>query len=759
MAVNNTLLIISPLMRQYFTDPDTLLPVVGTVTFYKTDKITLKNIFQQTGNPNDPFQVAPNPVTLDTAGAIPFLHYVYPYDEDDETTEELYYVEIRRDDNSLVFALDNFPENFVSGGADSGSTSLANRCPSYGFDNPVFANIYTESNENPIRDNWSNDIGQGVRPATGWTWILSDISDLSDFFYEAIAIPTGQITGNPIYLMNFKATSIVTQTRNDIRFRLCAANELEGQTINYNIFMQDNLSLLSSLPVYVESKTSGDLIQVGSFDIDASLSLRELSFTMPTLTVDSSIPNDPTYLLIRMPLNSTFDISMTATYCYIGDPASISRLPVPYGQSQVKQLFSELSGLLTNTDNNYLISDIPLVYKKGRLGAIQQTGRLFTASADINPELGDANRLDDTTLVRGDNLGNTLADRFLDISGLSPFGGNTFVFSSVIASAFDIETQVSSPSFSTWTSSNGDITIAEVSNPATPLSSVVDAGLARRLIVTFNNNFNANSQQNWDIKSTNDRSKFARGSGYVSNVINNVVGNYTQATTSIPSVVDFNVSSDVTIVTTDPGSGGSPAICTIEFAASGFTSPNLIFSKTNTISIPNTAYFLELYENYFAFNDQTYATTPLSPPYVLSFLVDGEGEQNVSSSIKTYVTNFDGSQINDGDYLAFALNETINGGEIYTITIVNVPTNGHLLSISTSNKTINLVYYDIAETKPNKPDENISTIFIEYEQTDTTDQVKQKTIDAIAQNTGSIPRSDDLNLASLSSELDYYVYI
>ncbi|MDX1428260.1 MAG: hypothetical protein R3206_10595, partial [Salegentibacter mishustinae] len=146
------------MIRQEFTDPTTLLPVVGYIKFFKTDKITIKNFYQQTGNPSTPFQVAPNPTNLDTAGGISFVPYLYPYDETDEDTEELYYIEVRRTaDDSLVFTFDNFPENFDQSGGNTTIENVINKCPSYGFDNPVMGTNYTEDNENPVQNPWNDD--------------------------------------------------------------------------------------------------------------------------------------------------------------------------------------------------------------------------------------------------------------------------------------------------------------------------------------------------------------------------------------------------------------------------------------------------------------------------------------------------------------------------------------------------------------------------------------------------------------------------
>ena len=115
MAINTDLLVILPLLGQFIQDSDTADPLLGTMAFFKTDKVTPKNIYEQTGDPFNPFQVAANPIQLNAAGGYVngsgniFVPYLYPFDEADNTTAELYYVEVERTDTSIAWAVDNFP--------------------------------------------------------------------------------------------------------------------------------------------------------------------------------------------------------------------------------------------------------------------------------------------------------------------------------------------------------------------------------------------------------------------------------------------------------------------------------------------------------------------------------------------------------------------------------------------------------------------------------------------------------------------------
>lgn len=772
MAIINSQLIISPVIRQYFIDPTTLLPVVGTIQFFKTDKITPKNVFQQTGNPLDPFEVAANPITLDTAGAIPFVLYLYPFDENDADVEELYYVEVRRIDTSLVFALDNFPENFVSSENGSIEDDLINKCPSFGFDNPILAATYTLANQNPLPVNWAVDITNGARVAQGWVWQLEDVSN-SEFYYDVTPIAAGSRPGNPINLLTLFSGNIQTQTQNMFGFRLGVANELEGTIINYQLDLQDNLSVLSTLNVFVfNGNSTTDLsaaVNVGTIPISSTLTLQTIEFTMPDLSGSLVDDNSPTWLLLGLPLTQQFSISMTSTYDYFGDNRTISRLPLSYGVSEGRQLTSLNAEELYVSEDNYLQSDLPLTQRKGRLDFLRKTGEIFLASSFYDPTQNGANLLNDRTLVRGDDIESTLTDRFLDNAHLAQFGGNTFIISNVIGSTFDIETQDTAPSFSVWTSTNGDITITETPiGGGIPLSSVINGGNNRQVDITFDNQFDAQAVSNYDTLSTNNPSFIDRGTGYVTNVMANMVGTFSNGQAfGFNVIVNYSIGSLVTITQTAPGSPSTNATCSVEFAVGGFSAASQIQSGTQffqaQLAQDEDPANVTVFTNYFAFIASSINGGLLQdpPPYAIGFNVDNQGE-SIKSSVKSIVVNITTAELIQPDKIAIALNKAINGGSSYKIDVVNVPTNGHLLSTSTSNKTINLVLNDTdtPPTPPLKPDPDISTLFVDYSSindspTDVSDKIQTK----IKGNTGSIPTFTDLGLSTPPVNLLYYVYI
>ena len=235
MAINFDLLIPLSTIGQFIIDELTANPIAGEVFFYEPDKVTLKNVYEQTGDPFNPFQVTQNPIQLNAAGGFVngsgniFIPYLYLFDETDNKTEQLYYVEVRRSDSSLDWALDNFGENYPLSGSPEEDTEVINLCPTYGFDLPVFNGFYTQTNEQPVRMNWvtSRDT-DGALIAQGWLWFNNGFDD-SDFFYEFEVIPIGTLPDvNPIFKLKLTQTTFGTPgTINFLAFAIGYGKEIK----------------------------------------------------------------------------------------------------------------------------------------------------------------------------------------------------------------------------------------------------------------------------------------------------------------------------------------------------------------------------------------------------------------------------------------------------------------------------------------------------------------------------------------------------
>ena len=142
MAIDFDKLFASPPIQYVFVDqtiPNTQsqLAAGAQVFFYKTDRITLKNIYIYSGDPMNPFIVAPNPQVTNAAGRLEQPIYLYPFDEAEmpPMTEELYTIEVFNSQNVMIDLIENWPLNPQSGGGAT-DEEFTNLAPAYAYDIP-----------------------------------------------------------------------------------------------------------------------------------------------------------------------------------------------------------------------------------------------------------------------------------------------------------------------------------------------------------------------------------------------------------------------------------------------------------------------------------------------------------------------------------------------------------------------------------------------------------------------------------------------
>ena len=125
MAINPTLLIAAPILQDYLVDKDTGMPLAGgVVTLYHDNaRSFFKNWYYQTGAPGAyTFIPLDNPLTLSSVGTIQdpngndVIPFFYPYDENNESTPDPYYITVYSSPflqpaSVLQFTRENFPYN------------------------------------------------------------------------------------------------------------------------------------------------------------------------------------------------------------------------------------------------------------------------------------------------------------------------------------------------------------------------------------------------------------------------------------------------------------------------------------------------------------------------------------------------------------------------------------------------------------------------------------------------------------------------
>lgn len=153
MPINTNLLVAAPMLQDYLVDKDTGMPLVnGIVSLYPDDQryTEYKNWYYQTGTPGAYTWIPlDNPMHLSSVGTIQdpngndVIPFYYPYDEDDQSIPQPYFVTVYSSDENgdpdvLQFTRENFP--FVP----SGSTGFTNpTLQNYIVNNGYWRNIGT----------------------------------------------------------------------------------------------------------------------------------------------------------------------------------------------------------------------------------------------------------------------------------------------------------------------------------------------------------------------------------------------------------------------------------------------------------------------------------------------------------------------------------------------------------------------------------------------------------------------------------------
>lgn len=400
LNINIKKLVRSPFLQDNIIDPDTREPAIGEVHYYKAGCDGCpKNIYIETGDPQNPYEAAPNPITLDSSGSIPYGYtFAYPFDENDESTQELYDVVVKRlSDNTEILRRNNWPPIIDAEKPDSGAISNLNICPNYEFHSIVDADLYATK---PVKKAFQT-------MAWGWYWFLEDSSKY-DLSYRATLLNQGSppdIEETPLNEMVIRFTN--SQGNSGYRhlgFYLGTYNAFQGKFIALSHYLA-NINATPSLNVFLVRYNKGlgtidSPINLGTLTIpSSSLTKVELTVKIPDITETGYISEDRAYIALSPPENIDCEFSITANWCQVvsseTSTASPSRLPM--GLSRAQAFFNEFDlNMATNgrvrdsfedNSNNLFQSDdgLALTVSDGERDAILKTGsiqQVLTISAD-----------------------------------------------------------------------------------------------------------------------------------------------------------------------------------------------------------------------------------------------------------------------------------------------------------------------------------------------------------------------------------------
>lgn len=765
MAIIDSQLVHQPQIEQKFLDPNTLGPVNGIVTFFKTDKTTLKNIYIETFDPENPFEVAENPQTLLVTGAFEQPIYYYFYDETDNTTEELYFIEVKDAASVVVLEVDNFVENFNSTVPEDDSGDLKNLCPSFGFDLPLLASFYNTSSPQFIQED-------ETQVALGWLWYKNAPTN-SDFYYSYEEIDSGTLDGNPHFEITLiVANSGVAQSINWIGFPIANSNTLDGDTINFQFYATDKSTVpVTTLEVALAIDGDWTPTDLVSTALTSSRVLYQATATMPDLSSQFTVDTAKIYLCIKLPLAQDFEISFTGTFAYLGDQETSPSIPFyDYGKSVASQLLPQFdTGIEGNANEDIADGALALAQYNGTINTRNSTGTIFIAP--ISKTFNYALQLANLTLVRDQFIiaPNILTNRFLDDGGnLSGLAGNSFVITNTVTSAFDVATISGSVSYSTWASQTTDITIVKsTASTSYGISSVLNGTL--QIDVTFDTNYVADTTAYNPSIPTGGGDLWEEGTtstykGPDAGAFISYIG--TMAATDPGNeewYMSFTNSSDITVTTTAPGTGGTPATVELLLTAGAFASAADIETVGATFRVGyDEQYSVIIYSNVLLYTDVAATELPAIPPFAIQFHVDSAGDI-IPVSNSNITVNIPTSSLGDGELIAALINDAINVAESYTVTVVDVPDNGDILNISTTDTDLNVIFYDTAQAKPANPDPDRLPIYVEFTTSDSTDTISKTLSSVLISDVGGIPTTGDLLnvnlLPDLPGELAYFVEV
>ena len=339
MPINPNLLIMAPVLQDLIVDKDSGLPLAnGIVSLYQdTQRQIFKNWYYQTGAPGGYLYVPlANPLHLSSAGTIQdpagndVIPFYYPYDENDQTIHQAYYITVYSVDSNgnpavLEFTRENFP--FVPSGVSPNAVNPTLK--NYILNNVYWRNIgtlNTSSVTNQIiapsqhEGYTSNSDIRFIKSATGATDSLS--------FLPMTATFSNDIT--PEFYLNMQCTATTPgETVKCIQYPISLhINTLQnvsgtivfwGQNVGGGVNNYVDIQLYQYLGTGALSQPAPVTIQ--RVLLNAGFTQYVIPFTFPSSQgLTTGIGGDDAFFLrVQYPLSLTFNINHTKPQLYLSN--------------------------------------------------------------------------------------------------------------------------------------------------------------------------------------------------------------------------------------------------------------------------------------------------------------------------------------------------------------------------------------------------------------------------------------------------------
>jgi hypothetical protein len=350
MAIDTSLLVSAAILQDYLVDKSSGLPLAsGIVSLYQDNsRTTFKNWYYQSGSPGAyTYITLPNPMTLSAVGTITdgngndVIPFFYPYDENDQSVSQTYYITVDNSNLQRQFTRQNFPFGAYESNITPAQTGLTLK--NYVVNNVFWRNIGTLNATNVTLATIAPSAHDGFavpdwsfgKSTTGAIDTLTFTKFAAGQFLNASNVNPQNLDVTPEYFLNFTCSgtgaetykvvevpiSLHIKTLEDVPvtiklFARCnSSGGTGGNVISVSIFQFAGIGVISPPAVIIESF---DLPIEGS----STAPFTELTFpfTIPSAAgVSVNGLDDSIYLQINYPLGQTFSIDIAKVSLYIGN--------------------------------------------------------------------------------------------------------------------------------------------------------------------------------------------------------------------------------------------------------------------------------------------------------------------------------------------------------------------------------------------------------------------------------------------------------
>jgi len=353
MPINPALLIAAPMLQDALVDKTGIPMANGIITCYQDNsRTTLKNWYYQSGTPgNYTYIRLPNPLTLSAAGTICDINgvdtipFFYPYDEQDETISQPYYITIVNQFFTNQITRANFPYNRSTSTNTTETETINNLIINGGFWRNLQPNYI---NQTPISVSLNtyaaadNTVNVTVAPSQHDGFSFPDIRFLKNNItgtdtltftpFPASASPvivqSGVTYTTPEYYINHQCTAAGSdESQKCYQFPIALhLNNLANIPFTASIQAQwgesgSNVIQLNLLQFTGTGTTSPTVTLIGGTSITLTSDWQNYVLTdiFPSLVglTLSLGEDDAFYLQVAMPLNTTCSINFTKPALYL----------------------------------------------------------------------------------------------------------------------------------------------------------------------------------------------------------------------------------------------------------------------------------------------------------------------------------------------------------------------------------------------------------------------------------------------------------